>query len=292
MKKCIDYEKLAFEFQMTEISLTQMGQRENIDRRTLSRKFKDLGIEVINKQNKLKFNEHIFDCIDTEEKAYWLGFIFADGSIRSKLHSKKSPYTFELSLKGSDVQHLYKFNEFMEYKGDNVKLSKSKLKEKEFLRCRWIITNKHLWETLNAYGCIPKKSLVLNFPNKEIFKDESLIRHFIRGYFDGDGSISRYISTNTVTPHISIIGTLSFLEEIDKYSRIESIKRHDKRHNQNTYSNEYSKENGLNFINYLYLESSIYLNRKYDLFKFFKKGSRSVKEFTELLSGNIGENPK
>lgn len=106
----------------------------------------------------------------------------------------------------------------MEYEGNNVKIGKTKCNKKEFLRCRWGITNKHLWETLNTYGCGPRKSLNLNFPKKEIFKDICLIKHFIRGYFDGDGSISRYIHKNIVTPHISIIGTLSFLNELDKYS--------------------------------------------------------------------------
>lgn len=289
MKKFIDYKKLAVEYQTTNISLTKISQREKIDRGNLSKKFKNLGIEIINRQNKSKFNEHIFDSIDTEEKAYWLGFIFADGYIQFK--NKNSSYTFELSLKGSDINHLYKFNKFMEYEGNNVKIGKTKCNKKEFLRCRWSITNKHLWEILNAYGCSPRKSLILNFPKKEIFKDICLIKHFIRGYFDGDGCISRYIHKNIVTPHINIIGTLSFLNEIDKYSQIVSIKKHDKRHNQNTYSNEYSKENGLNLIKYLYNNSSIYLERKYNLFKFFQNGSRSVKEFTELLSGNIGGKP-
>ena len=65
------------------------------------------GIEVINYQNLTKFNENVFDSIDTEEKAYWLGFIFADGYISLKGNS------FELSLKGSDSEHLDKFNKFM-----------------------------------------------------------------------------------------------------------------------------------------------------------------------------------
>ena len=63
---------------------------------------------------------------------------------------------------------------------------------------------------------------------------------------------------------------------------------HDKRHSENTFSLSYSKDDGILFINYLYNNASIYLDRKYRLFEFFKNGSRSVKEFAELLSGNIG----
>ncbi|MGM9535052.1 MAG: hypothetical protein ACI3VR_07355, partial [Intestinibacter sp.] len=67
------------------------------------------------KWNRPKFNEHIFDVIDTEEKAYWLGFIFADGYIGSTPlePNKKSVYNFELSLKLEDTSHLEKFKSFI-----------------------------------------------------------------------------------------------------------------------------------------------------------------------------------
>lgn len=71
----LDFEKLAFEFQTTNISLTKMAKREETTRQTLAKYFKEMGIEIINKQNQTKFNEHVFDSIDTEEKAYWLGFM-------------------------------------------------------------------------------------------------------------------------------------------------------------------------------------------------------------------------
>lgn len=148
----------------------------------MSRKLKAKGIEIINHQNETKFNEHIFDVIDTEEKAYWLGFIFADGYISSRDNG------FELSLKGSDIEHLHKFNKFMEHNKDNVKLGEVKNKDKTFLRCRWGIVNKHLWNTLNNLGCTPRKSLTLQFPNIS----EELEIPFIRGYFDGDGCLSYY----------------------------------------------------------------------------------------------------
>lgn len=288
----MDIEKLAFEFQTTSISLTKLAEREYTTRQTLAKKFKELGIEIINKQNKTKFNEHIFDSIDTEEKAYWLGFIFADGSIREQIEGKKVPYTFELSLKGDDIEHLKKFNSFMEYQGDNVKLGKSKCKNKEFSRCRWIITNKHLWTILNNLGCTPNKSLTLQFPNESIFSSKDLIPHFIRGYFDGDGCFTRHVYTHIVSPTISILGTPEFLDKIDEYSNIESIRRHDKRHSEKTYILEFNKENGIKFINYIYSNCNIYLDRKYKLYNFFKNGSRSVEEFTELQSGNIGEKLK
>lgn len=196
---------------------------------------------------------------------------------------KKSIYNFEISLQASDSLHLEKFKNFISYEKEVVIDS---------FRCRIMLANKHFWTTLNNYGCTPRKSLTLEFPNISIFKDSSLIRHFIRGYFDGDGSFSRYVNHTSVTPSISLIGTKSFIDNILHYSQINGIIYHNKRHSENTISIRYNKSEGIQFINYLYLNSTIYLDRKYKLFEFFKNGSRSVEEFTELLSGNIGENPE
>ena len=66
-----------------EPCLTKIANKYKIDRQSLSNRLKTLGYEVINSSQKLRFDETIFDVIDTEEKAYWLGFIFADGYISS-----------------------------------------------------------------------------------------------------------------------------------------------------------------------------------------------------------------
>lgn len=276
--KNLDWEKLAFEFQTTGISLTEMGKREKVDRRTLAKYFKELGIEIINKQNCSKFNEHIFDQIDSEEKAYWLGFIFADGYISSSplREGVKSVYQFELSLGIKDIEHLNKFKVFIDYEKDII-ADKS--------RCRFIVANKHLWTTLNGLGCTPNKSLSLKFPNIP----QNLVKHFIRGYFDGDGCISRHVHNTCVTPHIELLGTKQMLEHVLLYSGISAKYKHDIRHSEETWSLEWTKDLGIEFINYLYNNCSIYLNRKYELYQFFKNGSRSVEEFTELLSGKNGE---
>lgn len=174
-------------------SLTKLSKKHHVGLKVLSDKLKELGYVIINHQNKLKFNEYIFDSIDTEEKAYWLGFIFADGCISSFDSEGKNRHTVELSLKESDKEHLDKFNKFVEHEDINhVKINKAKCTNNGVIcnRCRWSVRNKHLWEILNSYGCTPKKSLILKFPSLSIFKDYSLIKHFIRGYWDGDGCLS------------------------------------------------------------------------------------------------------
>jgi len=280
----IDWEELAKEYLETGISLTKMSEKYEISRSILTNRFKKLGVEIVNRQNEVKFDESVFDLIDSEEKAYWLGFIYADGYIDA------NKFIFEISLKSSDKEHLEKFNKFMKHKDKNhVKISNSKCGDKCFERCRWYVSNKHLWNILNSYGCTPNKSLTLEFPNFLIFKYDHLIRHFIRGYFDGDGSFSRYLLKTCVNPHIQIIGTHEFLTKILEYSQLSGRFGKDKRWKNNTEYIEFDKENGIKFINYIYDNCNIYLDRKYKLYQFFKQGSRSLQEWNELLLGKNGE---
>lgn len=245
-------------------SLTNLEKKYKCKRQNIAIVLLYNGYDVENRQNRTKFNETIFDNIDSEEKAYWLGFIFADGYISS------SKYTFELSLKGSDKKHLDKFNDFMQHEDKNhVKLSNVKLNDKVFERCRWSVTNKHLWETLNNLGCTPKKSLTLQFPNLNIFKTKDLVLHFIRGYFDGDGCFSRTINAKTVSPNVSLLGTYDFLFKISNIIKLKGHFLHDQKHDQNTYSIYFSQSDTISFLNYIYKNASIYLERKYNLYLFF-----------------------
>lgn len=286
------YRTLADEFLNSSISLTKMAAREGTTRQTLAKHFRELGVEIINKQNRLKFDNTVFDCIDTEEKAYWLGFIFADGYISSDSLKGKSRYLLEISLKASDKNHLDKFNKFMKHENaSKVTIEDAKCGKTICKRCRWYVANKHLWETLNSYGCTPRKSLTLKFPDESIFKSKDLIRHFIRGYFDGDGCFTRHIHHIIVSPAISFLGTKDFLDKILEYSKIEANYRHDKYYTEFTWTLEYHKEQGIELINYLYNNCITYLDRKYKLYEFFKNGSRSVQEWAELSSSKIGESP-
>ena len=109
-----------------EISIKKCSEKFGIGASTLSRYLKKEEIEV--KKINLKrysYNEDYFQVIDSENKAYWLGFIYADGSISSQ----NGRYSFELSLKGEDINHLHKFNSFMKYDGNNVKLDKDNKKD-------------------------------------------------------------------------------------------------------------------------------------------------------------------
>ena len=264
------------DYLINKLSIIKIIKKWKTSYRTIKNIFDKKNIEIINNQNKTKFNENIFDSIDTEEKAYWLGFIFADGYISS------TDNTFELSLSIKDIDHLKKFNIFMQHEHNNVKIGNVRLDDKEFKRCRWSVCNKHLWNVLNNYGCTPQKSLTLKFPDINIFKEKWLIIPFIRGYFDGDGSVS--ITSNVL--QISILGTKDFIENIQKYffnSKISCPSKNDK-----TFVYSLSNKKAYYFLYTIYYKSNIFLNRKFNKFIYYKNCRSKVKAF-ELLSSKFGE---
>ena len=232
----------------------------NLDYSTVHYKLRKLGINLPNFHNQLKFDNTVFDEINTEEKAYWLGFLYADGFVSSTNN------TVELSLKGDDIHHLEKFKKFLNL-GREVSLSTINYKGKEFMRCRICTCDKHFHSRLIELGCIPRKSLTLKFPSLDIFNKQSLIYDFIRGYVDGDGCL---MSTSSGRLKIQIVGTKEFLEGIRAaFPNIFSEKRKDKRSIGNTYSIDCSHSKADLFSHTLYKSATIYLNRKYERYKKF-----------------------
>lgn len=245
-----------------ELNIQEICKKYNVSHSTFPKYLKDyLGIKI-EKRVKSNFNDKVFDCIDTEEKAYWLGFIFADGTISSDplKENKKKAYTFELSLKQDDINHLEKLKKLLETPRPIIKSEN---------RGRLLVNSKHFWETLNNYGCTPKKSLTLQFPSENIFKEKFLVRHFIRGYFDGDGCISYSNNEHTIL-NMQLLGTKSFLQTLLNYLPEEfkdlTLRHNHNNENEETYLINTSNKKAYRFFKYLYENSNIYLDRKYSRF--------------------------
>jgi hypothetical protein len=90
-----------------ERSLTKTGKKFGVKRQTIAKYLKEYGYNVVNYQNRCRIDSSVFDVIDTEEKAYWLGFIFADGNISSTGHR------FEINLCDRDLEHMEKLRKFL-----------------------------------------------------------------------------------------------------------------------------------------------------------------------------------
>lgn len=251
-----------------ERSLTKIGRKYGIQRQTLSRHLKALGKEVINYQNKCRIDPTVFDKIDTEEKAYWLGFLYADGNISSE------GYRLEVNLSVKDLNHLLKFKKFLKLETDLLV---------DETKCRLAVRNKTIWNNLNQKGCIPCKSLKLKFPSISIFESLDLVRHFIRGYFDGDGSIGIYRKEE-----ISFISTNEFLIELEKYLGIKGYIRNKTSKNwpNKAFELKYSSLKARKIANLIYKDATIYLQRKYNVYKLF---CLLEEESSRRKSSKIGE---
>lgn len=220
--------------------------------------------------SKYYYDESYFEKIDTNEKAYWLGFLYADGCIVTDKRRNNSKH-LELSLCKKDARHLKKFLYCL--KSDAiVHFKKSKCGNKEYESCRINIYNKKICEDLINLGCVPRKTYDLKFPSHEIVS-KKFLKDFLRGFFDGDGCIN--VSNNTIK--LNIAGTLDMLQEIGHYLvendiviSIPTLSK-DKRKNSLYQLWIYGVDNVKNVLDYLYKDSSMFLDRKFDLYSSFYK---------------------
>ena len=221
--------------------VTEIGKILNLDRTAVSRNLKKLGIDT--SRNTLIKN--IFHTIDTEEKAYWLGFLYADGYI-SKYNQ------IEVSLSLQDEEHLIKLKQFINTNTNIIK---------DDHRCRLLFCSKALTNDLALLGCVNNKSLILTFPSdKQV--PQYLLKHFLRGYVDGDGCLC---CTNK-TKDFSITSTKEFFDGMLKRTGWDSDK-----------CNYYLSGKAITwrchrdvmpqYLKYLYEDATIYLNRKYEKYK-------------------------
>lgn len=210
------------------------------------------------KRRKYTVDDNYFNVIDTEEKAYWLGFLYADGYIVSG--SDK----IGISLGIADKGHLLKFKQAISstYPINDYKV-KSGYKPGA-LYSRILITSKQIKNDLINLGVVKNKTLILKFPTTI---PNYLIRHFIRGYFDGDGSLtygSKQICGNS-NYSIKFVGTKEMIEGIKRYFNL-SIKEEQRYPDKNL--NNYSLTIGGNIqvtkiLDHLYENSKVFLDRKY-----------------------------
>ena len=265
-------------------NLATIQKKYGFKRATISKHLKNRGYEVVHTLNRSCVNEHIFDEIDTEEKAYWLGFLYADGCV---VNAKPR---IELSLSDKDTEHLNKYIKFLDF--DRTPLLKKNGLDKNGNQLYLYsvgFSSHHMKEVLIEKGCTPRKSLTLEFPKEEIFKSKDLIRHFIRGYCDGDGCLGIYQKLgNGMITEISFVGTENFLKGIQTYVGINGNLKNKSSENYNNlaFKLHYTNAKARVVARKLYENSNMYLNRKYNIYKEF---CRFEEESSIAKSTKIGE---
>ena len=222
------------------------------------------------------FNEHFFDVIDNEKKAYWLGFIWCDGYMAIRHRNNRVSYEFKLSLKDTDENHLVKFNKdlsgsykvkYYSTRGFNGKGVATE--------ARLLITNQHFGKTLvEQYGFVPKRSDCSKIISSI---SEELMPHFIRGVIEADGTFCKYRITDKgydVDKYRVSIGTnediLRTIEQhlmnngIINISERKLYQRHEGGDGEYRTLEISGKTQCLNILNYIYKDANVYLDRKYE----------------------------
>ena len=202
-------------------------------------------------------DEHFFDNIDSEESAYILGFIYADGCLTKGNNLSFTVAEFDKEILEKIKKCLNSNHHIGTYIGNNGYVIGNKY-------CKLSICNKHLHDTLVNLGATERKTKGLKFPT---WLRQDLIRHFIRGFFDGDGSV--YYVKQADFVNCNFTGTFDMLSNIRNilHQEISTSASVYKYANKDIYDFKVGGKNKvIAFYNYLYKDASIFLSRKKDKF--------------------------
>lgn len=231
-------------------TLSALGREFGVSYSTIRNLLKRKGIKTEGNKHNFPRDEFYFSNIDSKEKAYWLGFLYADGCVHSNSN--------EISITLKDRDHLEKFRKAIK---SNNKIGESIDRRFSSLPkiYHFSIKDKQLKSDLIKWGCVPNKSLSLTkIPN--IPRD--FVSHFIRGYFDGDGSLHWLNGTKNF--RISFVGTAPFLKDIQKELGL-SLSLGQQEGNQSKYFQVAGRKQVPMILDYIYKDSdeNIRLTRKY-----------------------------
>ncbi len=294
-------------YQMKYEDGKSLGQRFDRSSTWINERLKRWGVPI-KKPSELftlhEYNEDYFKVIDTEEKAYWLGMIYADGTITyNKLQKNgKTRNRFKLTLKATDKPHLEKFAHAIDFKYPELNVHKTIVEGKEYEYVDLIASSPTFIKHLIDKGMIPtnnsigrdKKELI-RFPQEDKLP-RHLLKHFVRGYFDGDGSLTkqRYEGKVIDTQHytVKIVSNKIFCQQLKDFFELHELTDY-KKQTKNIYKKKdsyiYTFESGGNhrvyhIYNKFYKDANIYLDRKYNKFKqfidYFKENNFTNDEYS------------
>jgi hypothetical protein len=235
--------KIAKEYSKNVKTIWKILRANNVKARTIS-------------QARMQYtcNDDFFSVIDTEEKAYWLGVLYADGNI-----SKKASKSGQIFLTSVDLEWV---TEFMKAVDSSNKPRSETHKKFNKIIYKAQITSAKMYNDLNSLGCTPVKTHTIRLP----LINDDLLHHFIRGYFDGDGTVGTY--QNLKSSDWKILksgfcsGSKNFIEDLLK---VLPVKNKTIRYSS-VYITQFSLNDSIALHNYMYKEATIYLKRKKDKF--------------------------
>ena len=166
---------------------------------TLSKKMKEVGCQIKKNVPSYKMNEEAFSIIDSEESAYWLGYVFASGTV------SKADNRITGKAKDSDYEHLLRFRDFLKSDSPIEKINREN-------SCRIRFSSVKMKSDLLLHGHGYEKEAEYSCPFEEQVED-GIFRHFVRGYVDGNGHLG--MTHNDMSyPALMIIGNEEFLNQV------------------------------------------------------------------------------
>lgn len=238
----------------------ELSQALNRTKTAIDLKINRLGL----KKSKYTYNHDYFENIDTQDKAYWLGFIYADGCV--SVNTKTNSGELSIQLQDGDYKHLKKFNKAIQ---GNLEVERFRetcnLNNKTYPCCRIRLYSIKMAQDLISHGACPNKTTTITLPDI----DEKLMSHFVRGFFDGDGCIVCNRQKNGKKFNYNVrcdftSGSPQFLEQLRQVLFLHNIKSHVRKNSTNVYRLYIGgMQNCDNFLNYIYKDATTVLDRKY-----------------------------
>lgn len=197
-------EKQILELYIDRISSEKIAKQFNIDGCTVCRVLKRNGIKIrpdSENKRKYKLNDTWLDNIDTEEKAYFYGFMLTDGNV------DKDENSFALTLNDKDEHILKQFSNIL-YGFEKIYYWPYTLESGEVhISAGLRVYSKKMAKRLIELGCVPNKTFITKYPD---WLNPELTNHFIRGLIDGDGGIHLSQTRSRVT----LTGTIELLKAV------------------------------------------------------------------------------
>lgn len=248
-------------------SMIEIGKLYNCDNTLLSNYFRKWGVKAYphtESARKYFINERYFEKIDTEDKAYFLGLLYADGSI--------SKSRISISLIESELYILQNFQKYLNYFNPIYFFAKER--EKRFDNKdsnRLTIYSKKLAEDIAKLGCIPRKSYCVQFPTTEQIPND-FMPHFIRGFLDGNGCIYTYSWKRPRNCSIIFVSSKDFCTGLKNYIENNfdiSCYIYDKANNI-AELRFFGIKKVIPFLEYLYKDAINFFNRKREIYEKLK----------------------
>jgi len=214
--------------------------------------------------HKYHCNYHYFDQIDTPNKAYILGFLYADGC--NYMNDKSATYHWQIELQRQDADILRDMMAEIEYDGKLREVTHHYTDRPDTESVMFYVCNHHMCDALNRAGVHPHKTYTTTWPE---WLPDHLVPHFIRGLLDGDGCITTHKNT-------SIAGTRGLIEPMQKViERLIGITMslYQFSNPGGTVDCRISGSSAKRFLDWIYADADLKLKRKYDRYVSMWKNS-------------------